>query len=49
MLLEAAVNAARRYGSLPPIAELNRLGIPLETIVRVLTETDRRRQRASPE
>lgn len=44
MLLDVAVNASRRYGTLPPISELGRLGVPLETAVRVLTQPESRRQ-----
>jgi len=43
MFLDAAVNAAKRYGTLPPVSELARLGIPTEIAVRVLTEPTRRR------
>lgn len=45
MLLETAMNAAHRYGMLPPAAELARLGIPLNTIVRVLTQPCQSRAR----
>lgn len=43
MLLDVARNAARLHGALPPLLELERLGIPMETIVRVLGDVDNRR------
>jgi len=43
MLLDVARNAARLHGALPPLIELERLGIPMETIVRVLGDVGDRR------
>lgn len=46
MLIDVAVNAARKHGALPPISELIRLGISMETSIRVLTQPESRRQNA---
>lgn len=43
MLLDVARNAARLHGALPPLLELERLGVRMETIVRVLGDVDNRR------
>lgn len=43
MLLDVARNATRLHGAVPPLLELKRLGIPMETIVRVLGDVENRR------
>lgn len=46
MLLDAALDAAQKHGTLPPVSELVRIGIAMDTAVRIRTQPDNRRYRA---